>query len=91
MKIISSCYFVYFHLQFLLVCVVITNSYRQSHCFVDYHNGTFGKQTDGTVSVSEEDIYAFDYAENLNNDQVYFNIAVVIRLYIVQYNYFIIK
>ena len=82
MKIISSCYFVYFHLQFLLVCVVITNSYRQSKsrskCFVDYHNGTFGKQTDGTVSVSEEDIYAFDYAENLNNDQVYFNKAVVI-------------
>lgn len=80
MKIISSCYFVYFHLQFFIVYVVITKSGR-SQCFVEYHNGTLGNETQGTVSVSQEDIYAFDYAENLDNDQVCSNIAVVIRLY----------
>ena len=69
----SSCYFVHFSLQFLIFCVVMTNINGRLQCFANKHNGTLGKQTNGSVSVSREDIYAFDYADNLlNDDQVCF-------------------
>lgn len=55
-----------------MFCFVITNINGRSHaCFAKYQNGTLGNETKGTVSVSEEDIYAFDYTEDSTNDQVY--------------------
>jgi hypothetical protein len=71
MNIISCSYFVHLYLQFLVFCFVITNINGRSPCFAKYQNGTLGNETKGTVSVSEEDIYAFDYTEDSTNDQVY--------------------
>ena len=76
----SFSYFVNLYLQLLVFCFVITNTNGRSPCFAKYQNGTLGNETQGTVSVRQEDIYAFDYKGNLNNDQVYLEQLNNIRL-----------
>jgi hypothetical protein len=62
---------VHLYLQLSLFCFVISSINGRSPCFAKYQNGTLGKETNGTVSVRKEDIYAFDYTESLSNKQVY--------------------
>ncbi|XP_028412696.1 SID1 transmembrane family member 1-like isoform X2 [Dendronephthya gigantea] len=56
------------YVLFALFWIVKANFKRRSPCFANYHNGTFGSQTNGTVSVSKEDIYNFHYIDHLRND-----------------------
>ena len=66
-----SCFAVHLCLQLVVFCFAISNINGRPPCFAKYENGTLGNITEGTVSVNKEDIYAFDYTQNLSNDQVY--------------------